>query len=245
MNWLLKIICLSGIIFLAPHSFAQQMPNNALPDDLVKIVKRNAIENEARRLFKRGLYEEAIQKYKDAIAPKVINDESEKSFALWSILEINQRLGKLGLAFQELQWFLQRRPDKDEYLNKKFELLALIEAEKTRSNAAIYKHIQYLKEKYKKELPPKKYWFHTTSITSTIIRLYDHIGDSDGGIAFVDQILAYKKLRPKARSEYLKVREAFEQDKKEGFKGCLDAKPGTVCMGRATQALIQSDYFPW
>ena len=33
--------------------------------------------------------------------------------------------------------------------------------------------------------------------------------------------------------EYLKVREAFEQDKAEGKKG------------RATQVLIQSDYFPW
>ena len=50
----------------------------------------------------------------------------------------------------------------------------------------------------------------------------------------------YKKLY-----EYLKVREAFEKDKAEGFKGCVGAKPGEACMGRATKTLIQSDYFPW
>jgi len=45
--------------------------------------------------------------------------------------------------------------------------------------------------------------------------------------------------------EYLKVREAFEQDKAAGFKGCANQKPGEVCMGHATKALIDSDYFPW
>ena len=45
--------------------------------------------------------------------------------------------------------------------------------------------------------------------------------------------------------EYLFVREGFEQDKAEGRKSCINAKPGEICMGRATKALIQSDYFPW
>jgi len=42
--------------------------------------------------------------------------------------------------------------------------------------------------------------------------------------------------------EYLLIREAFEQDKAEGRGSCL-GKP--ECVGRATQALIKSDYFPW
>lgn len=70
--------------------------------------------------------------------------------------------------------------------------------------------------------------------------LYDTIGDYDAGIAFIDEILAYfrtgKAGDPKpgwVDAEYMKVREAFEQDKAQGTKG------------RATKALIQSDYFPW
>ncbi len=45
--------------------------------------------------------------------------------------------------------------------------------------------------------------------------------------------------------EYLLVREGFEQDKAEGFKGCASKKPGEECVGHAMKALIKSDYFPW
>ncbi len=45
--------------------------------------------------------------------------------------------------------------------------------------------------------------------------------------------------------EYLLVREGFEQDKAEGFKGCAGKKPGEECVGHAMKALIKSDYFPW
>lgn len=45
--------------------------------------------------------------------------------------------------------------------------------------------------------------------------------------------------------DYLLVREGFEQDKAEGRKNCINAKPGEICMGRATKALIASDYFIW
>lgn len=44
---------------------------------------------------------------------------------------------------------------------------------------------------------------------------------------------------------YLEVREAFAQDKAEGFKGCAGKKPGEECVGHAMRALIKSDYFPW
>jgi hypothetical protein len=72
----------------------------------------------------------------------------------------------------------------------------------------------------------------------------------DGGISFVNECLEYGylqhpeyvrantskealRLGQKGAAEYLKVREAFEQDKKEGKKG------------RATRQLIQSTYFCW
>lgn len=45
--------------------------------------------------------------------------------------------------------------------------------------------------------------------------------------------------------EYLLVREGFERDKAEGFKGCAGVKPGDECVGHAMRALIKSDYFPW
>ncbi len=102
-------------------------------------------------------------------------------------------------------------------------------------------------------LPPKAYVsVYIPIITSKIIYLYDYIGDADGGIAFCDEVLKYweKKSgynlhRPGSKEPYFLVRQAFKQDKEEGFKGCLDAKPGEVCMGRAAKAVIQSDYFPW
>lgn len=172
-------------------------------------------------------------------------DGSDRGRPFASIIAVHQKQGEYEQALEELEYLREEHRAHEPYVDWRQEFIALIEARKTRSNQPVYNHILYLKEKYKNSLPPRHYWFGSTQYTDAIIRLYDHIGDSTGGIAFVDQILAYKKLRPKARSEYLKVREAFAQDKKEGFKGCLDAKPGTVCMGRATQALIQSDYFPW
>ena len=90
---------------------------------------------------------------------------------------------------------------------------------------------------------------------SNILRLRDTIGDYDAGIKFVDECINYFKKADIEKSgvykpgrvdnEFVKIREAFEQDKAEGKKGCVGKKPGEVCMGRATKAIIQSDYFPW
>jgi len=125
----------------------------------------------------------------------------------------------------------------------KLELEALLQAQETKSNESIYKYIDSLKEKYKDSLPPVAYNTFSSIPISTILRLYDTIGDSDGGIAYIDMcidffkqqdIKKYGKYKPgNADEEFLKVREAFEKDKAEGKKG------------RATRALIQSDYFPW
>lgn len=127
-----------------------------------------------------------------------------------------------------------------------------------------------MREKHKNEFPPLGYDSGSGVYQiATILRLYDTIGDHDAGIKFIDEILTFLRGRKKDRGEaydlydriktveqatscmkvgpkdnpdwhgckflkeYFLVREAFEKDKAESTKG------------RATKALIQSDYFPW
>ncbi|HXV27355.1 MAG TPA: hypothetical protein VD913_00160, partial [bacterium] len=217
-------------------------------EHLNKIFRRNEIQQKAKQLFEAGFYNEAIQKYEEALHPSFLNNDHEESHPRGAIRDIYRYQGKFELALEEHQWFLKRNSSKEEYVEGKLELEALLEARNAHSTEPILRYVNFLRENHKKELPPNSYNSRATWYTSKIIRLYDYIGEANGGIAFVDQILTYFSRRnnvKKTIAEYLKIHEAFEQDKKEGFKGCLEAQPGTVCMGRATQALIQSDYFPW
>jgi len=201
-----------------------------------KIFRRNEIEDEARRLFKKGFYDEAIQKYREAIQPSLLNNDHEQCYARGKILDIYRHQGKFELALEELQWFFKRNPTKEEYIEKKLLLGALLEAKNTHSSRPIADHIGFLRMQHKNELPPRMYGPRATLYTGRIIYLYDYIGDTNGGIAFVNGVLSYfskRKNVEKIKAEYLKVKQAFEEDKKQGTKG------------RATQALIQSDYFPW
>jgi integrase len=132
------------------------------------------------------------------------------------------------------------------------EYLAMMKLQESNDSEAVVRHINLIKTKYKNLMPPFGYDLSGIRHITTILRLHNTIGDHDAGIAFIDEILAYfrtgKAGDPKpgrVDAEYMKVREAFEQDKVEGFKGCAGSPPGQVCMGRATKALIQSDYFPW
>jgi len=220
-------------------------------DHTAKIIKRTNLEKIARTLEERGLYDEALKKYREAMDPILLNYDYEAGVAMGGVERIYQKQGNYELALKELQWHLQRNPKK--YEDNKLELESLIKARNSHTNKPVVEFINHMKRKNEKFLPPKKYLAGTTeTISSDIIRSYDHIGDQDGGIAFVDEILRYweKKSgqdlhRLGNKNQYFLIRQAFEQDKKEGFKGCLEAKPGEACMGRATKALIQSDYFPW
>ncbi len=188
-----------------------------------KIMRRNDLQDEGRHFAKQGLYEEALEKYKQAIAPSLLNLESDKSTALWSIRDIHQRQGKLDQALKEHEWFLKANPTKDEYLDKDLELRALIKARDTKSNQPIYEHIKYLRNKYKKYIPPQSQGdsgFHATPIDS-IIHLYNWMGDADGGIKFMQEVLSSKTLYPNERKEYERVKIAFQEDKRAGQKGHL------------------------
>ena len=216
-----------------------------------KVFARTSIEKQARLLEKQGLYDEAIVKYKEALNPSLINQTYEGSTAHGGIMDVYIKQGKFEEALKELQWFITTNynPAAKPWLDQQIEIEALIKARGTHSNKPVYEYIQYLKEKYKKSLPPKKV---DVIIATLIIRLYDTIGDYDAGIVFVDGFLNYyakkahvkpEKIGPK--NPYLQIKQAFLQDKAEGRKSCISAKPGEVCMGRATKVLIQSDYFPY
>lgn len=214
-----------------------------------KIIRRSKIEEEARQLEKNGLYDQAIEKYREATDPSLLNYDYEAGVALGGIERIYEKQNKYEKSLQKLKWHLERNPEK--YEDQKRRLEALIQARDTESSQPLYDHIAYLKEKYKKQLPPS-YGVPWEAVVVAIIRLYDHIGDMDAGMAFMDTFISYyaKKsgIKPEqigAKNQYLIIKQAFEQDKSEGFKGCVDAKPGDACMGRATKALIQSNYFPW
>lgn len=208
------------------------------------------LEDEGRTLLKEGLYAAALEKFKKANDPalKLVGYQDTVAEAL--IRETYQLQGEYEKALRDLEPLLRDSPKQWNWQNEKMELEALIESQKSSSTEPIYEFIQFMKKKYKGDLPPAKYNLGiTTFVTSAIIRCYDQIGDYDGGIAFVDEILKYweKKSgqdlhRPGNKNQYFLIRQAFEQDKKEGKKGCM-GQPG--CVGRATKALIQSDYFPW
>ncbi|HOW87345.1 MAG TPA: hypothetical protein PKV84_01640 [Candidatus Omnitrophota bacterium] len=244
-------------LFLPTILFADGNNQQQVPPGLNALVwEQGQIELEAYQLAKAGAYDAAIAKYHEALAPRFIYQEDRKCLPLYGIMNVHRLQGKFDQALQEQKWFLKMNPKKEEYKDDYLELKALAEAQRTKSSDPVRAYIQYLRDKYKDMLPPYKYVaVYVPIITSKIIFCYSWVGDADGGSAFIDGILKYFEQRDlkkygkvrwgKGDNAYYKIKQAFEQDKAEGFKGCLDSKPGDACMGRATKALIQSNYFPW
>ena len=192
-------------------------------DATQKILRRNALQNEGYYFSERGLYDQALTKFQEAIQPTLLNTEHDKSTALWAILKVHQRQGKLEIALEELNLIPKINQQKDSFVDEKLELKALIDARNTSFNKPIYEHIKYLKEKYKKYIPPQSKGdsgFHTIPIND-IIHLYNWMGDADGGIQFMNEVLSSKTLYPEERKDYERVKAAFEEDKRTGQKGHL------------------------
>lgn len=219
------------------------------------VLEQQAILKAGRKLIKADDFEGALERFNEALNAKYIKTDFDRTQAISSKTDLYVLWGKYSEALEEDDWIFQRTPDHQYSIAKHKEILALIEWEKTKNNKITYDYISWLKNHFREQIPPISYKGYHTTVISTILRLYNTIGDHDAGIAFIDECLNFFKDRKEARgekfvpgknyNEYLKVRKAFENDKAEGFKGCLDAKPGEVCMGHATKALIQSDYFPW
>ncbi len=247
---LIGIVLIGGLVFVASRIIHYKIPKGNR--DLVLLREKNQLEKQGRDLEKLGEFDEAIMKYKEAVEFDVRIYGSDKGRPLASIAEVYQKKGNYGEALKILKRLREFHPKHEYYIDWEKELNALIESQTAQTYRPVYDYIKNYRQKHASEMPPMKYTFGSIRPISTVLHLYSTLGDHDAGIKFIDEILAYFRTgkagdpKPgKTDAEYLKVREAFEQDKREGFKGCAGTKPGEVCIGRATQALIQSDYFPW
>ncbi len=271
------------VVFIAKPAISQKQLDDRY--NLTLLGQKNQLEKQGRHLEKAGKFDEAIAKYKEAVFLDERIYGSDKGRSLAAIVEVYQKQGKYIEALEVLKGLREFHPQHEYYADWERELMALIATEREDNGKEVYSHIRDYRQKYALDLPPRAYNFSSIRPISTILRLYNTIGDHDAGIAYVDEILSYLQQKKAARGEdasiydqiktaeqatecagletfpvtkrhpqwracklireYLLVREGFEQDKAEGFKGCIDNQPGEVCVGRATQALIQSDYFPW
>ena len=209
----------------------ESLLNQIVPKHVASVIlKRAAFEKEGFRLEELGDYDGAIKKYQEALAPENIQEESDKCFAMGGIADCYYKQGKYEEALKIMDWFMSLNPKKAEYIERKMELQALIRARDTNSHVPIYEFISYLRTKHKNHMPPRGY---DTSRSSTILYLYDHMGDMDGGIKFSTEAIRYFEKKGYSTQEYWEMRRAFEADKKAGAKG------------RATKILMRSKYFFW
>lgn len=258
------------IIFISGCTDSQVAQSAQSPS---KIYSRFELEQQGRTLAESGRLDQALHCYQEAIKPENIIYEHEKSTAIGAMTEIYKWKGEYDNALKTYQWFFRGGKSNKSSLTEKREIEVLIDYQKNHDSKVITDFIETLKKENADRLPPTAYYSTGTDIIiSDILRLYDTIGDYDGGIVYVDSILNYafsqnpkierfisskmaedymnqlnaQKKRAdgyayKILREYLLIREAFEQDKAEGKKGSM--KEGKL--GRATLALIKSDYFPW
>ncbi len=202
-------------------------------EDTQKMFKRKKLEDEATEFIKKGMYDQALVKIKSAMDSNLQVSGYNSSIPNFLLREVYVLQGKYDEALVDINKMLAGNPNQQTWIDEKLQIESLIKARSANSPEPIYECIQSLRDKYNDSLPPKSYNSFSSIVTNSIVHLYDHIGDLDGGIAFIDQILVYPKLSKRARNEYSKIKQAFEEDKNHGTKG------------RATKALIQSDYFPW
>jgi tetratricopeptide (TPR) repeat protein len=213
------------------------------PGRAEKLAERARIYHEARRLEKQGLFEDALKKYQEALDPRLIDIERDKFHPLLGIMDVHQLQGKYELALNEMEPFLKKNPDKpDEFPSKKKEIEALVTARDTNSSKSILKYIESVRNKHKRDLPPNRVSTYSEILFGDFAYLYDIIGDFDAGIALCDDFAKHATQKPRIQNQYLAIRKAFEEDKKEGRESYI-TKPGKL--GRATRALMQSDYFTW
>lgn len=203
-------------------------PNN---ERMRKIIKRNELQHEGYMLAKYGKYEEALEKYKLAMDVSLLNEDNDKAYSLWPMINIYEKQGKFDDALQlHEKYLLPINPNKDTYIDKRLELVALIKARDTKNNKPIYDFVDYIKTKYGDYIPPKGYAITYESKINDLIHLYDYLHDYDSGIAFMDEIIDYHTKHPdknhrsahaKDVAEYTRVKQAWELDKQTGQHGHL------------------------
>jgi len=202
-------------------------------DNTTKIIRSVSYEKAAKKKFERGQYADAIAKYRQAILPENINYEWEESLARGMIRKIYLLQEQYDSALNELLWIKDKNPK--EYHRLKEEISVRLHYFKTGEKFPVLEYVEQRLRDHKDYLPPIGYGAsgYSDILASEFIQLYDYAGAVDEGLEFVERILDYPKLNKNARAEYLKIKQAFEQDKAEGTKG------------RPTQVLIQSKYLTW
>ncbi len=217
-----------------------------------QIVSQFQLVEKGRQLVKQGQYEEGLREFYEALDPIYIKYDQDRMTPTAYIVRTLILLGDYEKALKEWQWFVDGNKRNDEAKVKAKQILALKKFRATGDASIVQKYLKFYMKKKSKSLPPSFEWGAGPSEVATVLRLYNAIGDHDAGIKLINDILAFFRTgkagdpKPgKSDAAYINVREAFEQDKRDGFKGCAHSPPGQVCMGKATKALIQSDYFPW
>lgn len=254
---LLLVLFFTGLLICALFRIVENtsaLRNGIKVTDAEKLGISRKLELEGKALLKKGQYAEAQQKFIAADNPQywLYVDRPNGVARAWLRAALVTQ-GKYEVALESVQKDLLIISDHQPSLDEQLVYKAMIKSRDSKDTKSIYDAINALRTKYANILPPQQYiGIGSLSTIATILRLYDTIADYDAGIAYIDETMEYFKKKDtekygeykpgKVDLEYLKVREGFEQDKAESRGSCL-GKPG--CVGRASKALIQSDYFPW
>ena len=250
MNNIRKITLIFAIISIVCSAWLVPHPAFAKSEkyDLRLLAEKNSLEKQGRNYEYQSEFDRAAQKYQEAVELDNRIYGSKNGRALAFLAEVFQKQNRYEDALELVLGLVVAHPKQENYLDWKSELDALIKYKNTGSQEPVSEYLKGYSKKYEAKLPPNTYTFGSIFYVNRILMLYDTIGDYDAGITFIDEVLAYFRTGKagdpnpgRVDAEYIKIREAFELDKKEGKKGSMkEGKPG-----RATLALIQSDYFPW
>lgn len=251
------IVGVLGVITLKFGSAKLPLGRSSGLNDLQKIGVTHQLEQEGRALVKEERYQEAEQKFIAADDSRYwLYQGRPNGMARGWLRDLYKYEGRFEEALDNLNYELKLSPTNQSSLDEKALHETLIKYRDQGDEKVIYGLVDIIKTQYVQRIPPGGYDpIASLRPLSNILRLYNTIGDHDAGIKMLDECLEYFKrqdiekygaYKPGHVDEaYMKVRAGFEQDKAEGFKGCAGQKPGEVCMGHATKALIDSDYFPW
>lgn len=222
-------------------------------EDMQNMFKENALEKEGNALEQALQFDLAKEKYNQAIeiGKRMIPQDYWRPSSMYA--RVLQKEGNYEEALKRMSMLCETAPENEYFADRKKELETLVQARESNNDSPVRQYIEFIKKEYAAGLPPKGIGDVTRN--TTILRLYDAMADYDAGIAYIDEcVKLYKQYDIKKYGEYRpgkvdrdisKVREGFEQDKAEDRKSCISAKPREICMGRATKALIASDYFTW
>jgi tetratricopeptide (TPR) repeat protein len=196
-----------------------------------KIFLQNRILSEGDLLAHQGKYEEAIAKFNEAMNPECINNNRDKAAPQLKIITAYKRQGNFRLALKEhTELFYNKYSNHELTINEHLGLLALVKFMETKDSKPVEDHISYLKHKYAKQLPPNGYLSSFSGIViNDLIHLYDYIRDYNAGTAFMEEVIKYLIKDGYAESlggkktinEYMRVKQAWELDKKTGKHGHL------------------------